>query len=153
VTSGHRKPQNILRFNIAMTFKRLSSVLCKGQRWRSLLLLIALGLVAAWGLVRVDPPKLSDRHGHPASMQLTDDRHASGHAQFVVERTPSFPPVRLLLSTHNRLFWYTPSSQEIEVVHEGQVLLDSCIAVSLLFYPAVPLICRELCHTSHATYF
>jgi hypothetical protein len=107
---------------------RLRAIYKRPVGWRRLLLLLALGVVAVWCLSRVEPPQLELQ---AVSNSMRSKRERTWYRQSAVAATRqalavSTPPVRLLLATHNRLVWYTPSDKTIEVIHEGQVRIECC---------------------------
>lgn len=93
--------------------------------WRSIACFAVLGLTALWTLSRA--PRFEARHEAVANAQP----HAVDHGGFpdfnvkdsIVQESVVTPTsrFRLLLSTHSRLFWYYPDTQEDVAVHKGQV--------------------------------
>lgn len=117
-----------------------ASKLAKQQHaWHHVALFAGLGLFALWSLSLFDSPRLSP--GELAVVGSHED--ASAHLVDVVHPTSSRK--RLLLSTHNRLFWYYPDTDEDVPVHAGQVTSsplmrlthEACICILTLIVQGV----------------
>eukprot|EP00892_Ulva_mutabilis_P005366 jgi/Ulvmu1/3200/UM015_0241.1 len=86
----------------------------QSHAWHHVALFAGLGLFALWSLSLFDTPRLS-----PGNVALVGDHgDVPAHLVDVVQHTTS--QKRLLLSTHNRLFWYYPETDQDMPLHSGQ---------------------------------
>jgi hypothetical protein len=94
--------------------------------WRNIACFAVLGLTALWTLSRA--PRFEARRG-AVTETLHTDHHSSVSATVkesgLQQSSTSTSRLRLLLSTHNRLFWYYPDTREDVAVHEGQARIFS----------------------------
>lgn len=96
------------------------------HRWRNIAFFALLGVVAFWTLSRVPRFEASHEARHEVKQQVSQATpNTANHGVFsediVQQSVTSTSRFRLLLSTHNRLFWYYPATKEDVAVHEGQV--------------------------------
>lgn len=104
----------------------------QSHSWRTFACFAVLGLVALWTLSRA--PRFEARpgvsHAKP-NAETYSVLSKNGKGDITQQSVTSTSRLRLLLSTHNRLFWYYPDTQEDVAVHEGQV--PSSYLVYVLF--------------------
>jgi len=96
---------------------RASKPTKQGNTWHHVALFAGLGLFALWSLSLFDVPRLSPSDVTPATVRAHD--RTSEQVVGVIHSTAS--EKRLLMSTHNRLFWYYPETDEEVPLHSGQV--------------------------------
>ena len=96
-------------------------------------LLAALALLGAlWALARL-PSSFSTPSERPQTHQ-GGSKSLSGLIAGTLGEVPVRrvkQSVKLLLSTHNRLFWFHPATQQEEPVHEGQVRCSNPLIAAL----------------------
>lgn len=96
---------------------RVSKVAKQHKTWHQVTLFTGLGLFALWSLSLFDAPQLGPVQSSSVSPGAGRDV-SSGHVDpHEITRSKN----RLLLSTHNRLFWYYPETDEDVPLHSGRV--------------------------------
>lgn len=115
---------------------RLPRVSKQYHAWRTIACFAVLGLIAFWTISRT--PRFEARHeaAYSAVQYGSVTKPTIGDST-VEYSTTSTNRLRLLLSTHNRLFWYYPDTQEDVPVHKGDVCnhyYDTSDDLSLLLF-------------------
>lgn len=105
----------------------------QSHNWHQVALLSGLGLFALWSLSLFDTPQLRPVERSPVSVGTVGDNSAA--IIDVAHSTKS--QKRVLLSTHNRLFWYYPDTDQDVPLHSGQVKTRS--------YRTAKVVCAIVC--------
>ena len=99
---------------LAMRHPRVRS---KRHEYQTVVLLALSLVVAAWTLWQVALNAVTEKTSQSI---VPADSHVLAEAKREVP-SRSKQPTRLLLASHNRLFWYFPETEEEIDVHSGQV--------------------------------
>lgn len=89
----------------------------QSHNWHQVAFFSGLGLFALWSLSLFDTPYLGPVERSPVSVATVGDVSAA----IVNVAQSSKSQRRFLLSTHNRLFWYYPDTDQDVPLHSGQV--------------------------------
>jgi len=77
------------------------------------------------GAASIEAPTASNQQQELQQQELQQQHQQQQQQQQQHER-PAIPPRALLLATHSRLMWYDPDTDNVLVLHEGEVRV-SCI--------------------------
>lgn len=91
---------------------------------RTIAFLFLAGALGCWVLAQLAPASGTDpARVMPKGTRFLDGFLGPAHTADDTDVVASQPehPLRLLLATHNRLFWFCPGTGEETAVHSGQV--------------------------------
>jgi hypothetical protein len=99
------------------------SIRGKRHAVQAVLLLGMATLVAFWAVVQLTPPIELGHESEHNGVKPKGNRMIERMSSSIIHTETNHPrePTRMLLSTHNRLFWYYPETKKEVDVHKGQV--------------------------------